>query len=278
MSIAKEVYNITQFLKSTLTNSGQKGFALGLSGGIDSAVCAALAMRAINELNDEPAQTWLDMEHQRRVYTLDLMILPMGNHHTDAGTAEEVAAAIGADVRTIELGDALRTFYTALLGGPYATLVTSKDGHKYLGNIKARMRMTAIYFSANANNLLVLGTDNLTETYTGYFTKHGDGAADVFPLSDFTKREVYELGRFLKLPESVLTRAPSAGLWEGQTDEGEMGVPYDYIDNQLEGLDGLNHQMYTGDQNHEYRRRLNALHHTTAHKRAAPHIYSRKAK
>ena len=269
MSMNKEVYKIVQFLKNTLRQSDQNGFALGMSGGIDSAVCAALAKRAIDELATDKDHPFDDI---RRDYTLDLIILPMGNIAGDADTATEVAGHLGVDIRTVELGDTLSAFLAALH--------PTKDGHtqpdpKVVGNLKARMRMSAIYYAANEKGLLVLGTDNLAETYTGYFTKHGDGAADVFPLSDFTKREVYEIGRFLGLPESVLSRQPSAGLWEGQTDESEMGVPYNFIDNVLEGINEANALTYPRKQYDEYFQRLSQLHGSTKHKREAPHIYKR---
>lgn len=270
MSINREVFNIVQFLKSVLTSSGQKGFALGVSGGIDSAVCAALAKRAIDELHLEDSTS---IYPTGRTYKLDLIMLPMSNAYgDDRVVAEEVIESLGVEGRSVELGDAYRAF----LAGLHPTA----DGHdqpdlKSAGNLKARMRMAAIYYSANVNGLLVLGTDNRSETYTGYFTKHGDGAADVFPLSDYTKREVYEMGRFLKLPETVLVRTPSADLWDGQTDEGEMGIPYDYIDNHLEGMYELNERTYGREQSEEFRRKLSRLHTFSEHKRAAPLVYRR---
>lgn len=257
MDAKREVRGIVDFLKTTLVNSGTRGFALGLSGGIDSAVCAALAARAINELKEENANA---------PYWLDLIILPMGNVSADAESAQEVAASINVAVRSVNLGPALDSFLFA-----HGADVDVKA----IGNVKARLRMTAIYYSANVNNLLVLGTDNLSETYTGYFTKHGDGAADVFPISGYTKRQVYALGRELGLPEVVLTRAPSAGLWEGQTDEGELGIPYDFIDNRLEGLEEQNVIEYGGLYN-GLAGKLTAQHEATEHKRDAPHIYIRQ--
>jgi NAD+ synthase len=265
MSINKDVYNIVQFLKKALKDSGQNGFALGLSGGIDSAVCAALAKRAIDELHREAAPG------DDKTYRLDLIVLPMGNHSSDAEVAHEVAASIGMDARTVELDDALSAFLSAL--HPTAEGHTQPDA-KCVGNLKARMRMSAIYYAANVHGLLVLGTDNASETYTGYFTKHGDGAADVFPISPFTKREVYDIGRFLKLPESVLSRAPTAGLWDGQTDEDEMGIPYDFIDNRIEDMEDFN-KAYYGDHYLVFRDRLNALHLGTEHKRKPPHVFKR---
>ena len=102
-------------------------------------------------------------------------------------------------------------------------------------NLRARLRMTTLYGIANNLNYLVSGTDNAAEILTGYFTKYGDGGVDILPLANLTKREVYEWGRILGVPQSVLDRAPSAGLWDGQTDESEMGTTYAMIDDYLEG-------------------------------------------
>lgn len=267
MSINKDVYNVVQFLKTILVQSRQNGFALGLSGGIDSAVCAALAKRAIDELHRDSAR------FDTRTYKLDLIVLPMGNHSSDAEVAHEVAASLGMEARTVDLAPALTAFAEAVMAGE--TGDSPHDAHlKCVGNIKARLRMTAIYYAANAKGLLVLGTDNASETYTGYFTKHGDGAADVFPISPFSKREVYEIGRHLGLPASVLGRAPTAGLWDGQTDEDEMGIPYDFIDNRIEDMEDLNRASY-GDRYLSLRDKLNELHIGTAHKRQPPHVFKR---
>jgi NAD+ synthase len=269
MSINKEVHGIIKFLQGTLAQSGCNGFALGMSGGIDSAVCAALANRAVTALNEQEVSFYNQSmwDHPERNYTLDLICLPIHSHESDLETAIEVIESLGMEGRAIDLTKTYQEFIQALSGTP--------GDHKASGNLKARMRMSAIYWAANVNNLLVLGTDNLSETYTGYFTKHGDGAADVFPISNYTKREVYEIGRFLGLPESVLTRKPSAGLWEGQTDESEMGIPYDYIDNHIEGLGDLNVTTYL-EEHDTYYVKLENLHRSTQHKRNPPHVYGRK--
>lgn len=102
-------------------------------------------------------------------------------------------------------------------------------------NLRARVRMSTVYTVANNLGYLVVGTDNAAEIHTGYFTKHGDGGVDLIPLANLTKREVYEWAKELGVHDDVINKAPSAGLWEGQTDEIEMGTTYDMIDAVLEG-------------------------------------------
>jgi NAD+ synthase len=101
------------------------------------------------------------------------------------------------------------------------------------GNLKARLRMVALYYVANLHNYLVVGTSNKAELTVGYFTKYGDGAADLLPLAGLVKRQVRELARELGVPEAVITKAPSAGLWPGQTDESDLGLTYDQLDDLL---------------------------------------------
>ncbi len=102
-------------------------------------------------------------------------------------------------------------------------------------NMRARLRMTTLYAVANNFGYLVVGTDNAAEWHTGYFTKYGDGGVDLVPLVHFTKGEVRELAKILGVPEEIINKAPSAGLWEGQTDENEMGTTYNMIDAYLKG-------------------------------------------
>jgi NAD+ synthase len=102
-----------------------------------------------------------------------------------------------------------------------------------LANVKPRLRMTSLYYLANRYNGLVVGTGNKTELAIGYFTKYGDGGVDVLPLGDLDKTAVRGLARELGVPETVISKAPSAGLWEDQTDEAEIGVTYDLLDRVL---------------------------------------------
>ena len=104
-----------------------------------------------------------------------------------------------------------------------------------LANLKPRLRMSTLYFIANSLNYLVVGTGNRSELTIGYFTKHGDGAADLLPLGRLLKSEVRELAIELEIPQSIIDKAPSAGLWAGQTDEDEMGFAYSDLERYLKG-------------------------------------------
>lgn len=269
MSVHKNIEDIVAFLSKTLIdNYGINGYVLGLSGGIDSAVVAALAKLAIKRANMHNSK--YDAPHPK--YQLKTFILPINSNPEDKKVARLVAAHLGLEEpKTIYLLDAFNTMRKAVV--EYDNSENS-GMEKVLGNVKARLRMTTLYYQANLHNMLVLGTDNLTETYTGYFTKHGDGAADVFPISDFLKREVYGMARELCLPSEVINRPPSAGLWTGQTDEDEMGVPYDFIDNHIEGLHNTNNIVY-GSKCREYSAKLSGLHRGSEHKRNPPHIFKR---
>lgn len=269
-SIIADIDGVTQFLKKTLVESGCKGFVVGLSGGIDSSVCAALAKRAIDELYEERTMEEI-ADGEKSKFVLSTLLLPIGGMGRHADVAEEVAFFCNVPPRVVNLTDAFYAIKNAFNGDEEDNEVNKK----WDGNIKARLRMTALYNEANRRNLLVIGTDNLSETETGYFTKHGDGASDVFPLSGFVKREVYALAAVLELPKSALSMEPSAGLWEGQTDEAEMGIPYNFIDNSIEGLHDLNKRTYGQAEYARMREKLRKLHASTEHKRAGPHVYKR---
>jgi NAD+ synthase len=135
-----------------------------------------------------------------------------------------------------------------------------------LGNIKARLRMIVLYYHANIHNYLVCGTGNKTEIALGYFTKYGDGACDLLPLGDLPKTEVRELARVLEIPEAIITKVPSAGLWAGQTDEAEIGFTYEEIDRALKKIEEGKIADATCRALHEVVQR-------TAHKREKPKIF-----
>jgi NAD+ synthase len=135
-----------------------------------------------------------------------------------------------------------------------------------LANLKPRLRMTALYYLAQSHNYLVAGTGNLSEIMVGYFTKYGDGGVDFEPLGELYKHEVRALARALGLPESIITRPPTAGLWPGQTDEAELGITYDELDAILAALA----RGYDSGAPEETVARVWRMVEASAHKRATP--------
>jgi NAD+ synthase len=207
------VDTIGQFLRAHALGNGSDGVVVGLSGGIDSALVARLARDA------------LGAEHVLGV------LLP------DAPFPEpllvetvEYARNLGVESRTVPIEPVESAYRTLLpeLGDPVA-----------LGNVKARIRMTVLYTLARARHRLVAGTGNKSELLLGYFTKYGDGGVDILPLGDLYKTDVRAIAADLDLPRAIRDRPPTAGLWEGQTDEGELGISYDHLDQILNGIEQL---------------------------------------
>ncbi len=199
---------IIHWIKEQVKKSKSQGVVLGLSGGVDSAVVAALARKAMGE---------------KRVLAL---LLPCHSLAEDLRDALIVARRLGICTKKVDLSlpyDALLKVLPKLEGVAKA-------------NIKPRLRMLALYYFANKLNYLVCGTGNKSEIMAGYFTKYGDGGVDILPIGDLLKREVWKLAQELNIPQSVISKAPSAGLWPGQTDEGEMGITYSELDDILERM------------------------------------------
>jgi NAD+ synthase len=216
--------SIVEWLRQRLNHSGARGFVFGLSGGIDSAVVARLCQAAApanvvgvlmpchSDPNDE-ADARLVADHFR-IPTMRVDLAP---------AYDQLAAA---------LGDGLSAIPRAQF--PDAGHTTEDPRAKLpLANVKPRMRMTALYFVANTLNYMVAGTGNRSELSIGYFTKHGDGGADLLPIGELLKSDVRAAAKDLGVPEAVIEKAPSAGLWLGQTDEAEMGFSYADLENYL---------------------------------------------
>ena len=195
-------------MKRQVKASGAQGIVIGLSGGVDSSVVAALAVRAAGK---------------KKVCGL---ILPCYSNQDDRRHAARVARMLGIRVKTIDL---------AKVFDPLCALLPR--AHRLArSNPKPRLRMLVLYYYANALNYLVAGTGNRSELMVGYFTKYGDGAVDILPIAGLLKKEVVMLARELGIPEEITTKPPSAGLWDAQTDEGEMGMSYAELDDILERL------------------------------------------
>jgi len=197
---------ITSWIKQKVKDSGAKGIVLGLSGGIDSAVVAALAKAAVGKNN------------------LLVLFMPCDSQPQDLKDAELVAHQLGLKSKLVDLSAIYNNFLKILPGA--ISLAR--------GNLKPRLRMSTLYYFANKLNYLVCGTGNKSELMVGYFTKHGDGGVDILPIADLFKRQVRQLAQELKIPQGIITKAPTAGLWFGQTDEVEMGITYDELDDILD--------------------------------------------
>lgn len=208
MDYKKLADDIAEWMRTYADKAGLRGYVVGLSGGIDSAVTAALAVRAMG------AERALGV------------MMPCHSQPEDSTYAQRVAEALGLTTQTIDLTAVYDTFEAAL---PEGTAMAR-------ANLKPRLRMATLYYVGQSRGYLVAGTGNLPETMVGYFTKYGDGGVDIEPLGELYKHEVRELARVLGVPEAVIKRPPSAGLWPGQTDEGELGITYDELDRILDAM------------------------------------------
>jgi NAD+ synthase len=204
---------VGQFLRAHALGNGADGVVVGLSGGIDSALVARLARDA------------LGADHVLGV------LLP------DASFPDPLLQETQAYAR--ELGVESRTIPIDPVEQAYRTVVPELADRVALGNAKARIRMTVLYAIARERHRLVAGTGNKSELLLGYFTKYGDGGVDLLPIGDLYKTDVRAIAEELGLPAAVRARPPTAGLWEGQTDEGELGIPYAELDQILYGLEQL---------------------------------------
>jgi NAD+ synthase len=207
------VETIAQFLRAHALADGADGVVVGLSGGIDSALVARLARDA------------LGAEHVLGVMLPDAAFPPALLDET-----REYAEQLGIESRVVEIES---------VEAAYRALVPELADRVSLGNVKARIRMTVEYAIARERHRLVAGTGNKSELLLGYFTKYGDGGVDVLPLGDLYKTDVRALSAELALPAAIRERPPTAGLWEGQTDEEELGISYDDLDQILYGIEQL---------------------------------------
>ncbi|TET49880.1 MAG: NAD+ synthase [Anaerolineales bacterium] len=201
---------IADWLKEYAATAGAKGFVFGLSGGVDSAAVAGVAVRAVGADNTLAA------------------LMPCHSAPDDERLGNLVAETFAIPTVNVDLQPSFDALMQAL---PHS------DSRLAAANVKPRLRMTVLYYLAQANGYLVLGTGNKTELEVGYFTKYGDGGCDLLPLGDLYKTQVWELAAELSVPQEVIDRPPSAGLWEGQTDEDEMGITYRDLDRVLAAID-----------------------------------------
>jgi len=197
--------NLVNWLQAEVKGAGLKGAVVGLSGGIDSAVTARLCQLAFAE-------------------EVLAVIMPCHSNAKDREDALKLAKKFRIEVVENDLSQIYDHFSANLKESGI------EGGKMAAANIKPRLRMTALYYYAQAKNYLVVGTDNWSELKIGYFTKHGDGGIDLAPLGSLVKHEVKELAEVLEIPAEIIEKNPSAGLWDGQTDESEMGFSYQELD------------------------------------------------
>lgn len=201
-----------QFIKDEVCNSQTSGVVIGLSGGIDSAIIAHLSAIALGKEG------------------VDLVHLPeeeLDSIHTE--DAQTIAHDLNIPLRIIKI--------SPILDSVFKLLPNVEDNALAKGNLKARIRGVILYSIANIDNKLVAGTSNKSEISIGYGTKFGDLAADMWPIGDLYKTELYKIAGKLDVNQKIITKTPTAGLWEGQTDEKEIGLSYEKLDKFLMGLE-----------------------------------------
>jgi len=231
---------IVFWLQDYAARAGARGYVVGLSGGIDSACTAVLCQRAMGD-------------------GVLGVLLPCHSTAEDALLAQQLADAFAIPTVAAPLEPAYDALVAAL---PSATSAIAR------ANIKPRLRMSALYALAQTRGYLVAGTGNKSEIAVGYYTKYGDGGVDVEPLGGLYKAQVRILARELGIPQPIIDRPPSAGLWEGQTDEEEMGITYAALDATLAAIEARE----TGDLDPELLARVQEMIAGSAHKRAMPPI------
>jgi len=230
---------LVSWIRDRVIAADCKGVVMGMSGGLDSSVLAVLCYRAF-------PQSMLGI------------LMPCYNSQEEVEHAQAVANQVSIPTRTVVLDNVLDALFRVLPDNG----VDPNVSRVAKGNLKARLRMFTLYYFANQLNYMVVGSSNRSELSVGYFTKYGDGGVDIMPLGNLVKGQVRELARFLGIPQPIIDKPPSAGLWEGQTDEGELGLSYEELDRYL----------VTGQANAELRGRIESMIATSNHKRQPPPI------
>jgi NAD+ synthase len=193
------------WIKKKVSQAKAQGVVLGISGGLDSSVVAGICSQALDSSN------------------VLALFLPCESQKDDLTDAQEVAKKFNLKTELIDLTRVYEQLKKILPPGDQLAQA----------NIKPRLRMLTLYYYANKLNYLVVGTGNKCELKVGYFTKYGDGGVDILPLGNLLKSEVKSLAKLVGVPDHIIKKVPSAGLWASQTDEGEMGITYPELEDFL---------------------------------------------
>lgn len=264
---------IVKWLKQKLSVTHSQGFVVGLSGGIDSAVVSVLVKKSARQ------------NHL-------CLIMPCGKiSKSDMKDALYVVKKFHLNYALVDLTPVYSLLVKILsaISLPEFLKNITTDNKLSLANLKPRLRMMTLYYFANRLNYMVVGTGNKSELSVGYFTKYGDGGADLLPLGGLYKSQVVALARELNIPPSIIGKPPSAGLWEGQTDEGEMGVTYDFIEKVIRLLPVRKNDSKTPSeikpsdirkQGMDIRliKKVIAMYNNSEHKRRTPEIFNPQEK
>ena len=237
MNAEQLVEKLVSWIKDEVTAAGCNGVVIGMSGGLDSSVAAVLSKRAFPE-------------RMRGV------IMPCYSIQEDKEHALAVASKFSIPTKIVVLDSVLDTLLKVLPDDKAETDVSRLAK----ANLKVRLRMLTLYYFTNQLKYMVVGSGNKSELATGYFTKYGDGGVDLLPLGNLVKRQVRELASYLGIPQEIINKPPSAGLWPGQTDEDELGFTYEEIDRYL----------LTGKASDELRGRIESMIAAGEHKRLPP--------
>ena len=232
---------LISWIRDKVSSAGCKGVLVGMSGGLDSSVVAILCHRAF-------PQSMLGV------------LMPCYSSQEDMKHAQAAATEFSIPTETVVLDNVFDTLLKALPGNE----VDPNVNRLAEANLKARLRMLTLYYFANSLGYMVAGSGNRSELSVGYFTKYGDGGADILPLGNLLKGQVKELARFLSIPQQIIDKPPSAGLWEGQTDEGELGLSYEELDRYL----------VTGEASSELKEKVESMIAAAKHKRQPPPVAS----